>query len=268
MRIGSISMEMTARRMFNAGIDAGNNTMRTLATGLRINSAEDDPAGLISSEYLRGALLTLDAESRSLDRADAVASTASSALGEISDMLTEAETLAVAAANTGATTPAERAAMQDEIDSILQSVDRMSQSSFNGQRLFSGNMSLTVGSDTISFATASSRDLGLDEVASGGSASLNGGDASAAQDKIRDARSRVLGAMASIASFQKDAISPRQRAISIAAENTAAAVSVIRDTDYASATANLARQQALTSAAGRMLRITTEGNSTALTLLG
>jgi flagellin-like hook-associated protein FlgL len=268
MRMGNVPAGMIAQRMFNANLGASFGTMRTLATGFRITRGSDDPAGLISSEALRGALMSLDAESRSLARADALVSAADGAMGEISDLLVEAEGLAVEAANTGGLTPEERAAKQQELDSILQTVDRLGAASFAGRNMFDGKMSVMVGEDAMTLSKISSRELGLADVAEGGSASLDGGDPEAAAEAIRAARSKVSEMRGSLGAFQKDAIAPRLRAISIASENTAAAVSMIRDTDYAAATADLARQRVLTGAAGRMLRLSSQASEEILNLLG
>lgn len=261
MRSAGIPIEQTAVRMFNSAFNSAGSTMRQLSTGYRITRAADDPAGLIGSEFLRSSLMALEAETRSLDRADAVASTADGALGEISGLLGEAEELAVAAANTGATTPEERDAMQLELDSIMQSVDRLSASAFNGRPLFNGGMSLSVGQDSITFAEVSSSALGISGV------SVSSGHPEAAAEAIRAAREQVSTARAQIGSFQKDAIAPRLRSIDVAAANTASAVSFIRDTDYASAASDLARQRVLLGAAGRIVRLSSLQNQATLDLL-
>ncbi|MEM0982754.1 MAG: hypothetical protein AAGI17_02260 [Planctomycetota bacterium] len=87
-----------------------------LATGVRINRGADDPAGLISSERLSAALAALEAESRSFQRSRAVTNTADGALDGLTDQLNRADQLAIAAANTGGVSDAEREAMQMELD--------------------------------------------------------------------------------------------------------------------------------------------------------
>ncbi len=261
MRIGEIVLQAT--RMFNSNLKVGSHITNSLATGFRINRAADDPAGVISSQYLSGALASLDAESRALSRADSVASAADGAMSEVSDLLNEAEGLAVAAANTGGTTVEEREAMQLEFDSIMQTVDRLgSTSSFNGRPMFNGEMSLSVGEDQITFTRISTRQLGL------AGTSLTSGDPEAAADAVRAARTQINTARAELGAFQKDAVAPRVRAISIAAENTASAMSLIRDTDYAAATSNYARQSILMNASGRTLSLSLAQANNVLTLLG
>src|SRR5688572_8933966 len=76
-------------------------SMEKLATGLRINRGADDPAGLIASEDLRAALKMLDAETRAMERTDMVANVADGALGEMSELLSNANAAEVATANSG-----------------------------------------------------------------------------------------------------------------------------------------------------------------------
>lgn len=262
-----ISIDTAAIRLFNEGYAAANKTMEQLATGLRINRGADDPSGLISSEYLRSSLAMLEAETRSLERADMMASVADGAMGDVADLLGEAESLAIAAANTGATTVEEREAMQLELDSIMQTIDRLGSTSFAGQKLFDGNATIGPNGDSYLLSKLSSYELGLTSLTADGSMSLVNGDVSSAADALRTARQQVTTARGSLGSFQKDAIAPRIRAISIAAENTSAAVSVIRDTEYAAATSDLARQNVLFGAAGHMLGVSASNTKTILDLL-
>ncbi|MBL8747025.1 MAG: flagellin [Phycisphaerae bacterium] len=261
MRIGETAM--IATRMYNANLNAASRIMNSLATGFRINRAADDPAGLISSLNLSSSLQRLDAESRSLSRTDLTLSAADGAMTEVSDLLNDAEGLAVASASTGGASPEEREAMQLEFDSIMQSVDRLASSSgFNGRRLFDGRMTLGVGEDSITLSKLSTHDLGLS------GASLAGGDPQATIDAIRAARAHMTAARAEVGAFQKDAIAPRVRAMAIASENTASAVSIIRDTDYAAAFSAYARQGALISASGASLNATNASANGVLKILG
>ncbi|MEL7473932.1 MAG: flagellin, partial [Planctomycetota bacterium] len=132
----------TLRSHANAQAGRAQATNR-LATGLRINRAADDPAGLISSEQLRAVLAALEAETRASHRTDAVANTADAALAEAASMVSDAKALAVAAANTGALSDAEREALQIEMDSMTQAASRtLERAGFAGERLFDGKTTL------------------------------------------------------------------------------------------------------------------------------
>ena len=95
----SSSSPFAALRTFWANSASQASSLTRIATGQRINSAADDPAGLITSEQLRSMITQLQAEASTLQRADSLISTADAALGEVSSLLNDAEALAVANAN-------------------------------------------------------------------------------------------------------------------------------------------------------------------------
>src|SRR5688572_33287612 len=90
-----------------------------LITGQRIHRGADDPAGLIASGTLRSELAVLEAETRTTTRQHLRAATADGALEEVSNLLREAQVLVLENANTSGTTPEERQANQQQIDSML-----------------------------------------------------------------------------------------------------------------------------------------------------
>ena len=217
-----------------------------LATGQRINAGRDDPAGLIASENLEAQLAALEAETRAMDRNDAVARTADAALAEVGDMLVEREGLEVAMANTGAMSDAERAAIQLEMDSIDQATDRMVRSAeFAGVRLFSGEVTIP-----------SSGGDGLDLPQLTGSA---GGSMTAGE---------IASLRGEIGSFQKNTIDARRASAQEEIVNVSAANSMIRDTDYARETANYARLRTLSDSTGAVLGMANQWNQRAASLLG
>lgn len=251
-------------------------SQQRLATGSRINRGADDPAGLISSEGLRAMLATLDAESAGIERSSAVADVADGALSEISGLLTDASAATVAMANTAGMSDSERAAYQMEIDSSMQAIDRISQTTrFNGQRVFDGSMTLRAGDASYTIGDASSignttingTDYRLADVASGGRLAPANGNAEEAQQVLAAAISQAATMRGSIGAFQRNTAEPTQRANTIAFENTAAAESTIRDTDYAAESATQARLQLLSQSAIRMIGISGASTGAALGLL-
>lgn len=237
--------------------------LQQLATGLRINRAADDPAGLVSSEHLRAMLAELEAESRSLDRARNASRTADASLSEISDLLIEAEGLAVASANTAGLSEAEREANQMELSSILHAIDRVAlNTSFADQSLLSGDAELRVDDSSLSLASAHVTDLGeadikgttytLADVGAGGDLALTGDNIIGSLEVIRAARQEVIFAQSEVGAFERNTIEPRAASLSVAIESLAEAESSIRDTNYASATAALTRLDVLENTALRM----------------
>lgn len=250
-----------------------------LSTGLRINSGADDPAGLIASENLRATLAHLDAESRSIERAQHVASTADAALGEISDLANRAEELAVANANTAGMSEAEMEANQMELDSIVGAIDHIaSTTTFNGSKLLDGSFSMTAANETYSFDSAQPGDLGATEVdgqtytlgdlKSGGAITIDGGDAATAAQVLRTATGQIASARGRLGSISANALTPALNSLHVAIENITAAESFIRDTNFAFETANMARNQILGAASLNSLGIAGAQPRMVLSLLG
>tara|TARA_R110002049_G_scaffold305056_1_gene501009 strand:- start:56027 stop:58087 length:2061 start_codon:yes stop_codon:yes gene_type:complete len=134
-------------------LQSSNNDLQTaltrLSTGLRINSGADDPAGLIASEALRSEITSLNSSISNTRRASQIVSTADSALGQVSSLLNDVRGLVVEAANSGALSDEEIAANQLQIDSSLEAINRIAQTTtFQGKKLLDGSLDFesTIGS--------------------------------------------------------------------------------------------------------------------------
>ena len=122
----------------NADLSA---TLRRLSSGLKINKAGDDPSGLIISELLRGQIGALHQAVNNSERASNVLATAEGALNEVSSLLVTVRQLAVQASNTGALTSEEISAAQLQMDSAIQSITRIANTTtFGGTPLLNGNL--------------------------------------------------------------------------------------------------------------------------------
>lgn len=118
-----------------------NDTLRKLSSGLRINRGADDPAGLIASETLRSEISGINQAIDNSQRASNVIATAEGALGEVASLLLNIKDLAVEAANSGALSPEEIAANQLQVDSAVESITRISNTTtFAGLRLLDGTL--------------------------------------------------------------------------------------------------------------------------------
>ncbi len=122
-------------------------SLERLSTGLRISRGKDDPAGLIASENLRSEKSALTAAIGNAERADQVMNIAEGGLQEISSLLTELQGLLTSSSNTAGLSESERKANQLQIDSILQTIDRVAgATNFQGSKLLNGNMDYQVTS--------------------------------------------------------------------------------------------------------------------------
>jgi flagellin len=274
-----INASLAAARIHRANSTAHADSLQKLASGQRINRAADDPAGLITSENLRAVLASLDAEARSLQRADHVANTADGVLQEVSQFVGRAEELIIANTNTAAMNEAERQANQMELNSIVGSINRIAGlAQFNGRELFDGTMTLIGGGESITFDAIDAANLGRVEVdgqtysmadlGSGRPLNIVTGDLAEALETARAAREQVNSLRGRIGSFQKDIIRSRLNDLSVTIENIASAESQIRDTDYARETANLSRLALLHDSSIRNLGLINSRAKNVLNLLG
>lgn len=118
--------------------------LERLSTGVRINRGADDPAGLITSERIRSDIQGISQGIKNSDRATSVIATTESGLAEVADLLNSVKSLIVESANSGAISGDERAANQLQIDSAIDSITRISNtSSFGGLKLLNGGLDYT-----------------------------------------------------------------------------------------------------------------------------
>lgn len=139
-RVNTNIVAMNALRNLGvSGTELGQSINR-LSTGLRINSAADDPAGLIASEIFRAQIGGLDQAIKNNQDAVNYAKTAEGALDEVNRLLRDARALAVASANTGTLTDAQAQANQNQLISIAESITRIAnQTQFGTKRLLDGS---------------------------------------------------------------------------------------------------------------------------------
>lgn len=121
--------------------------MTRLATGLKINSGADDPAGLIASQNLRADKAGITQAIDNAGRASNLLGTAEGGLNEINSLMTEMQTLTTQTANTGGLSTEEVQANQLQVDSILSTVNRIAGSTkFEGMSLLNGNLAYSTSS--------------------------------------------------------------------------------------------------------------------------
>jgi len=140
-RINTNVAALTAQRGLAKSQRSLSDTLQRLSSGLRINRGADDPAGLIASEGLRSEISGITQAINNSQRASNVISTAEAALGEVANLLLNIKELVVQAANTGALSPDEIAANQLQVDSAVESITRISNTTtFAGLHLINGSL--------------------------------------------------------------------------------------------------------------------------------
>jgi flagellin len=133
----------TLRNLQNTS-NALSTSIQRLSSGLRINSAKDDPAGLIISENLKSQINGMNQAITNAQNANNVIQTADGGLSEVTSLLQSINQLAVAAANTGANDPTAVQADQTQISSAIQSIDRIvSDTQYGSKKLLDGTSGVT-----------------------------------------------------------------------------------------------------------------------------
>ena len=132
---------LNAQRNLNNSQTSLSVSMQRLSSGLRVNSAKDDAAGLAIAERMNTQVRGLTVGARNSNDGISLAQTAEGALGKVGDMLQRMRELAVQASN-ATNSKADRAALQAEVKQLTDEVDRVAkQTSFNGTKILDGSFS-------------------------------------------------------------------------------------------------------------------------------
>ena len=152
-RINTNVSSLLAQRILGQNNKTLSTSLERLSTGFAINRGADDPAGLIASENLRSEKAAISAAIGNAERADQVINIAEGGLQEVSNLLIEVQSLVTETANDAGLSIEEKEANQLQIDSILQTIDRIANStSFQGVKLLNGTFDFTVASQAATVA--------------------------------------------------------------------------------------------------------------------
>jgi len=273
LRINTNVASINAQRQLGMTNDAVSKSLEKLSSGLRINHAADDAAGLAISEKLRSQVRGYDVAGRNAQDGISLIQTAEGALETITGVLQRMNELAEQASN-GTYSSTDLAALSSEFSQLASEIDRISNNAkFNGITLLASSSTVTfqVGisnssNDTlaVSLSTVSSSALTLNNsavsIAAGGSTAQGVlADVSAALTSVNTIRGR-LGAMVNRLDFTR-------QNIEVTSENLQASESRVRDVDVASEMAKFTKYQILQQAGTSMLAQANSSPQAALSLL-
>ena len=317
---------LNAKRMLNNSTNSLDTTYKRLASGLRINSAKDDAAGLQISNRLTSQINGLEQGNRNAQDGISYAQTAEGAMDEMTTMYQRIRTLALQSAN-GTNSAKDREALQQEVNQLCSEIDRISNdTTFGGEKILAGSSQATVAAGgvvaagkvtdakTISFQVGADANqlISIDMSAKkdGGAAGqgysvasmaasmkLTGEDGKVtgfAQNKLSDGKvdpngltfdiSTAEGAQAVLGNIDKfiGAVDSKRAELgavqnrlestirnqSNVSENVSDARSRIRDTDFATETANMTQQSIIQQASQSILSQANQRPQLALSLLG
>ncbi|PHS59537.1 MAG: flagellin FliC [Alteromonas sp.] len=272
----NVSSINAQRQLFDVS-DKLNTSFERLSSGFRINSAADDAAGLQISDRLTSQVEGLNQAVRNANDAISLSQTAEGALSEVTSSLQRIRQLAVQSQN-GINSSADRLALQKEVSALRTEISRIAtDTQFGSVKLLDGNFSakFLVGANagqTIS-VNLSSTNLGS---ISGFSATGLGittnsvATADGASSLLSDVDAAIsgIGAVRADLGALQNRFQSTIRNLSNISENLSSARSQIRDTDFASETADLTRNQIIQQASISVLSQANQRPQTALSLLG
>lgn len=258
-------MSLNAQRNLSATQSALATSVQRLSTGLRVNSAKDDAAGLAIAERMNTQVRGMNVAIRNANDAISLAQTAEGALSKINDMGQRMRELAVQSAN-ATNSESDRANLDAEFQALSAEIKRnLDGTSFNGTKLFAALATLTfqvgannTATDQIAVITAElTKDAKLTAVL-GGTGGATPADIKDAA-KSREALGKLDDMLALVNSKRAEFGATQNRfeaviqTLQVSAENQTAARSRIMDADFASETAALTRAQVLQQAGTSML---------------
>jgi flagellin len=251
-----------------------NANMGRLSSGLRINTAGDDAAGLAISEKLKAQIRSITVASRNANDGVSLLQTAEGAMNEISGILTRMRELAVQSAN-GTLGGSERQYLNTEFNAQLSEIDRIADvTQFNGAALIDGSLSSTGVSFQVGIGTTASDRISV-TISEMHTSSLNvstssidtATGATTALTAIDSAIQSVSGERASLGAVQ-NRLGVTIANLASAGENISAANSRIRDVDVAEETSAMTRNSILMQAGVSVLSQANQTPQLALKLLG
>jgi flagellin len=262
LRINSNVDAIAAHRHLSATSDAISQSMERLSSGLRINKAADDAAGLGISEKMRSQIRGLAQAQRNIQDGVSMVQTAEGNLDEVHSILQRVRELAVQYRN-GSLSAAGKGAIQSEVDQLSQEITRIGTAAvFNGVSLLSGTSSVTfqVGANDNETIAISFSNLAT----AVGSAYSNMATASlAAIDAAVDAVSAMRSGLGAVQNRLEHALS----VTGVYQENLTSAESRIRDVDMAEEMVTLTKNQILQQAGTAMLAQANQAPQSVLSLL-
>jgi flagellin len=268
LRINTNVAALNTSRVLRRSTEALNRSLERLSSGLRINRAADDAAGLAIAEGFDSQVRGTQVAQRNSQDGISLVQTAEGALSETTSILQRIRELSVQAAN-GTQSTDNRTALDAEVSQLLQQIDSIAKDTeFNGIRLLSSAQTVTLQSGAMVSQTlvitingAKTNDIGVSAVR----ISTVAGAVSAIST-IDNALKSVTTLRSSFGAYQ-NRLQFTINTLAIQEENSSASGSAIRDADVAKETIAFTRNQILVSAGTSVLAQANVVPQTALTLL-
>ena len=261
---------LNAQRSLNMSQNSLATSMQRLSSGMRVNSAKDDAAGLAIAERMNAQVRGMNAAVRNANDGISMAQTSEGSLGKVADALQRMRELAVQSAN-ATNSPSDKDSLDKEFGELAKEIQRvLGATMFNGKQVLgpdAGPMQFQVGANTSTNDTIDiqTKDLTVDATITVVAGTDNTGsgrgliDKDAAVDAIHTVIDNIDEALNTVNSERATLGASQSRFESVIAnlqvsvENQSAARSRIMDADFAAETANLSRAQILQQAGNAMV---------------
>ena len=273
MSVNTNIQSMNAQRNLGGSQSALATSMQRLSSGLRVNSAKDDAAGLAIAERMNAQVRGMNVAARNANDGISLSQTAEGALGKIGDALQRMRELAVQSAN-GTNNAQDRDNLQAEFAQLTEEVARIvTGTKFNGTVLFDGTagpFTFQVGAGTDATDTITMSSVDLTAVVAGVQAQLiSGTDNTLPLAAITELDNSIMSVTTARASFgaAQNRFDSVIGSLQVFAENLSAARGRIMDADFAAETAALSRAQILQQAGNAMVAQANQLPQQVLTLL-
>jgi len=279
MRINTNVMALNAQNKLTANQSKVEGSIKKLSSGLRINSAADDAAGLAISEKMRAQIRGLGQAQDNAQDGISLLQTAEGALQQTTDILQRMRELTIKAQNTGVLTDSDRTSITSELSTLRDEIDRIATSTtFNGKKLLNGSATdfkfkigaNTDAEDTISISIGKMDSKGLNSAGGGTVKFTIEIDTSAHADATLNAIDYAISKV----SEQRTTLGVLQNRMEYAIsnlgtseENLTAAESRIRDVDMAEEMVSYTKNSILNQAAMAMLAQANQQPQSILSLL-
>jgi len=264
--LNNVQAQRSQRNLANS--QAGlNQTINRLSTGLRINQAQDDAAGLQISNNLRADIRVLGQAQRNANDGIGRLNVMDGVLENATSLLTRAAELAEQAAS-GTTTSAGRTALDAEFQQIRNELNAIdSDTKFDGQEVFGNAFQVRVGETDTEVISVSSFSVDAATLSIGGDSLTSSANASTALSNVLSAIETISSNRGTIGASNAR-LSAKIANLSLTSENLTAAESQIRDADIASEVVNLTKFQILSQSGVSALTQANQSAQSVLSLLG
>lgn len=269
LRINTNIPALNASRNLSRSTNSLNRSLERLSSGLRINRAADDAAGLAIAEGFRSQVSGAQVAQRNSQDGVSLVQTAEGALSETTNILQRIRELAVQASN-GTQSTNNRSALNNEVQQLLQQIDDIAlDTEFNGVRVLSSAQTITLQAGSFTSQTlavvvngAKTNDLNISAV------TVSSIDLAVSALSTIDIALQSVGSLRSTLGAFQNRLEFTINTLAIQEENSASSESAIRDADIAKETVRFTRNQILVSAGTSVLAQANVIPQSALQLLG